>query len=198
MNYYAAKAYILDRLKHQLNDSFTYHSFSHTLDVLSITERLCSLEQIPIYETVLLKTAALFHDSGFLIDNKNHEELGCGIVKEVLPKYDYTVKEIDAISGMIMATKIPQSPQNELEAIICDADLDYLGRSDFYTIGNTLFEELKTYHVLSTKTEWNKLQVKFLSAHQFFTTTNQVRREPQKQKYLQELKRWLEVHEVVK
>ena len=63
---------------------------------------------------------------------------------------------------MIMATKIPQSPRNGLEEIICDADLDYLGRDDFYEIGATLFEELKAYNVLQNEREWNRIQVKFL------------------------------------
>jgi len=34
-------------------------------------------------------------------------------------------------------------PANLLEEIICDSDLDYLGRSDFIPVSNTLFEELK-------------------------------------------------------
>lgn len=196
MNYHAAKAYILDRLGHQLDENLTYHSLSHTLDVLNITEELCLLEKISVYETMLLKTAALFHDSGFLINNKNHEELGCGIVREVLPRYDYTEIAIQKICDMIMATKIPQSPKNNLEKIICDADLDYLGRDDFYKIGNKLFQELKTYHVLSTETDWNQLQVKFIGAHHFFTTTNRTRREPKKQQHLKALKNWLLAHEV--
>ena len=57
----------------------------------------------------------------------------------------------EQICGMIMATKIPQSPKNYLEQILCDADLDYLGRDDFYDIGGTLFKELKTYNVLDTE-----------------------------------------------
>ena len=87
-----------------------------------------------------------------------------------------------------MATKIPQSPKNKLEAIICDADLDYLGRDDFYDIGNTLFEELKAYNILQTEEAWNKLQVKFLENHSFFTNTNRRRRAPRKGKYLRELR----------
>ena len=139
----------------------------------------------------MLNPAALYHDSGFLINNVNHEELGCGIVAEHLPRYRYTSGEIKIIQSMIMATKIPQSPKNHLEQILCDADLDYLGRKDFYGIGNTLFQELKAYNVLQDKVAWNKLQVKFIEAHNFFTSSNQYRREQQKQEYLQQLREWL-------
>lgn len=195
MNYHAVKIFLLDKLERELSDKLSYHSIYHTQDVLRVTEELCMAEKISPYETLLLKTAALFHDSGFTKSNLNHEEHGCTIARTVLPHYDYTSVEIERICGMIMATKIPQSPQNFLEQIICDADLDYLGRDDFYTIGNTLFEELQAYNVLHSKLEWNKLQIKFLSNQQFFTPTNKRRREPQKQVHLQALKEWLLVHE---
>ena len=35
------------------------------------------------------------------------------------------------------ATKIPQTPLTKLEEIICDADLDYLGREDFFEISRS-------------------------------------------------------------
>ena len=65
------------------------------------------------------------------------------MAREILPAYGLTRDQIDTICGMIMATRIPQSPSNQLERILCDADLDYLGRDDFYEIGGRLFEELR-------------------------------------------------------
>ena len=94
-----------------------------------------------------------------------------------------------------MATKIPQAPKNLLERIICDADLDYLGRNDFYKIGNTLFEEFKEYKVISDEESWNRLQVGFIGGHNFFTETTLARRESKKQEYLQELKKLVESYE---
>lgn len=188
MNYHAAKAFIVDKLERELSADLTYHGLHHTLDVLRVTEELCLMEAIGAYEGMLLKTAALFHDSGFIKNNKDHETLGCAIAREHLPRYDYTPLEIERVCGMIMATKIPQSPGNFLEAILCDADLDYLGREDFFDIGSTLFEELKTYRVLQREEDWNRLQVSFLEKHAFFTPTNQRRRAPRKQTYLEQLK----------
>lgn len=188
MNYHAAKAFILDKLEKELSDKLTYHGLHHTLDVLAITEELCYFEKVTPFDALLLKTAALFHDSGFTISNVSHETFGCQLAQEHLPRYDYTPAEIETICGMIMATKIPQSPRNFLEKIICDADLDYLGRDDFYTIGAKLFEELRTYNVLNTEEAWNRLQVSFLEKHAFFTRTNRRRRAPRKQRYLEELK----------
>ena len=189
MNFHAVRAFIMDKLGRELSSKLTYHGLHHTLDVLYATEELCYFEQIPPYESILLKTAALFHDSGFTISNKNHEEHGCSIARSILPCYGYTNGEIERICGMIMATKIPQQPQNKLEAILCDADLDYLGRDDFYNIGHTLYQEFKTYEVVQDEKSWNELQVRFLESHTFFTNTNKKRRNNKKIKYLGELRR---------
>jgi uncharacterized protein len=196
MDYHAAKAFILDKLRRELSPKLSYHGLHHTLDVLHITSELCELENIPPYESILLKTAALFHDSGFTIHNKDHEALGCDIAQKHLPGYGYSPSEIDRICSMIMATKIPQSPCNFLEAILCDADLDYLGRTDFYTIGATLFHELETFGVLKGENAWNQLQVTFLEKHSFLTPTNIRRRNAQKNIHLTELKQWLSACEV--
>jgi len=188
MNYHATKAFILDKLENELSEKLTYHGLHHTVDVLYIAEELCYLEKVSPYDALLVKTAALFHDSGFTLDNEDHEELGCRIARQNLPRYDYSQSEIERVCGMIMATKIPQAPRDKLERIICDADLDYLGRDDFYEIGSTLFEELKSYDILHDEREWNRLQVRFLENHRFFTSTNKRRRSRKKRGYLRELK----------
>jgi predicted metal-dependent HD superfamily phosphohydrolase len=188
MNYQAAKDFVLDILHNELSEKFSYHGLHHTLDVLEVAEDLGRQTGISAKEMILLRTAALYHDSGFTISNVNHEELGCGIARENLPHFGYTPEDVDLICGMIMATKIPQSPQNKLEEILCDSDLDYLGRDDFYSIGATLFEELHYHNLVKSKEDWNRIQVNFLESHAFFTPINQQRRTPRKMQYLMELK----------
>ena len=91
--------------------------------------------------------------------------------------------------------RIPQSPgEDHLAQVLCDADLDYLGRTDFFAIGDRLFAEFKRYGVLSTERAWNELQVEFLNKHRYFTATNVRDREPMKQKNLRAVERWLEEH----
>jgi len=171
-----------------LSELLYYHGVHHTLDVLQRATELCEIEKIPSHETTLLKTAALYHDCGFMYSNVDHEQLGCNIVVEMLPQFQYEDREIDLICRMIMATKVPQSPQTELEAILCDADLDYLGRNDFKAIGDTLFQELKAHQTLESREEWNRMQVSFLESHSYFTKTNQQLRQALKQQHLDQLK----------
>jgi len=188
MNYQAAKVFILNKLKQDLPEDLTYHGIHHTFDVLNAAKELCRMESISIYESLLVKTAALFHDSGFTLQRKNHEEISCQIAARHLPDFQYSKKEIERVCGMIMATKIPQSPKNHLEKIICDADLDYLGREDFESISISLLKELKTAKVLETEEAWNLIQVDFIRNHRFFTNTNKKRRSPKSQEHLERLK----------
>lgn len=169
MQFNKVKKFILDKLKKELPKNLTYHSLGHIKDVYKAAEHLARLEGVDGEDLTLLLTAVLFHDSGFLIQQKDHERVGCDIAREHLPEFGYSSKEIERICGMIMATKIPQDPHDKLEQIICDADLDYLGRDDFFSIGNKLFDELCMYGIINTELEWNKLQVRFLEKHHYFT-----------------------------
>jgi uncharacterized protein len=130
----------------------------------------------------------LFHDSGFMNTYQGHEEEGCRIAQQVLPDFGYTPGQISAICGMIMATKIPQNPQTHLERIISDADLDYLGRDDFEPIAATLYEELKARDLVSDVEAWNKIQVRFIDAHRYWTTSERERRNAQKEQHLAALR----------
>jgi predicted metal-dependent HD superfamily phosphohydrolase len=187
MDYRGAKDFILNKLRKELSPTLHYHGIHHTMDVLVITEQLCLAESITPYDTLLLKTAALYHDAGFIRSSIEHERHSCDIARENLPEFHYPSQAIEKICGMIMATKIPQTPRNFLEEIICDADLDYLGRNDFYTIGHTLFQELKANEVLETEEAWNRLQLKFLKEHHFFTSTSQNKREKKKLEHLSQI-----------
>lgn len=192
MNYQAAKTFILDQLEQHLAPELTYHGVHHTLDVLRVAEELCRFEGIDSRQVILIKTAALFHDAGFMRSNKQHEWHSCRIVEEFLPRFGYSPAAIRQINRMILATRIPQSPTTIPEKILCDADLDYLGRDDFFPIGSTLFQELKTFGQLTDEQEWNRLQVSFLEQHRFFTPTNIRRRRPQKLAHLAQLRQMVE------
>jgi predicted metal-dependent HD superfamily phosphohydrolase len=182
----SAQRYIF-RLLDALPTTLTYHGKHHTLDVLSVVRAICRRENISEHESKLLEIAAAFHDAGFLMTYKCHEEKSCELAQDILPRFAFSDEDIEQICGMIMATKIPQSPKNKLEQILCDADLDYLGRGDFERIAATLFQEMKNFNLLHDENEWNRIQVKFLQSHQYFTRSSRKMRSPRKQKHLQVL-----------
>ncbi len=188
-NYSPEEKFILQKLETELPGNLTYHGIHHTLDVLNAALKIAKEENVSEAEIKLLRIAVLFHDAGFTGIYKNHEEKGCELVKEILPTFGYSNEEIVIICGMIMATKIPQTPKTQLEKIICDADLDYLGRKDFHRISNNLFEEMKIYVHVHDEKQWNIIQKNFLEKHRYYTQYGIINREPQKQKHLQQIRK---------
>ena len=186
------KSRIFRLLRSGLDPRLTYHSTEHTEDVLRQVERIAAAENITdIRQLLLIRIAALFHDTGFLRTYKGHEKESCVIMLATLDTGLFTEAEIEMICGMIMATKIPQMPKNLLEMIICDADLDYLGREDFEAISNSLKNEFLTYGVIQSGMEWDRLQVSFFNSHQYFTATSALSRCPAKKQHLELLKQKL-------
>ena len=183
---------ILDKLEKELPDYLYYHNIKHTIDVVTEVELIGWGEGCTDEEILLLKTAALFHDAGHTVAYENHEFHGTQLAREMLPAYNYTPEQIERICEIIMATKLPPRPANLLESIICDSDLDYLGRSDFIPVSNTLYEELKAQNKIGSLNDWNKLQVKFISGHQYFTKTARRLREVNKQQQIERIQGLIE------
>ena len=183
---------ILDKLEKELPTYLYYHNVKHTVDVVTEVELIGWGEGVSDEEILLLKTAALFHDAGHIIAYDNHEYHGTIMAQEYLPKYNYTPEQISHICELIMATKLPPKPKNLLEKIMCDSDLDYLGRSDFIPVSNTLYKELKEQKKIGSLNDWNKIQLNFISEHQYFTKTAQSLREVNKQKQIERIMQIIE------
>lgn len=180
---------VIDFLIKNLPSHLYYHDYSHTIDVVNQAELIGYGEGVSDEQILLLKTAALFHDTGHTIESAGHEEHSCTIAKEWLKEYNYTSDQIDEICNIIMATKMPPAPETLLQRIICDSDLDYLGRTDFIPTSNALYKELEAIGVMNDLNEWNKLQIKFLSGHQFYTATSRRLREVNKQAQIERIQK---------
>jgi ligand-binding sensor domain-containing protein/class 3 adenylate cyclase/predicted metal-dependent HD superfamily phosphohydrolase len=188
IRYIKAEKYIVNRLKEELPANLYYHDLRHTLDVCAAVERLALMEGIEGDDIFLLKTAALYHDAGFVHKYKNNEDLGARLAQEVLPRFGYTQEQIEKIGRLIRSTKVPQKPKTHLQQIICDADLDYLGGDEFHQIADNLKRELMERDVISSDKQWDELQVKFLEDHTYFTKTAIMLRRVNKLARLEEVK----------
>jgi uncharacterized protein len=162
---------ILDKLLNELPGTLHYHTIDHTLDVYESVSTIAKLEGINSYDFKLLRVAAIYHDVGYLIEKENHEEHSCEIARKYLPQFMYSIEDINAICKLIMATKMPQNPKTHLEQIICDADLDYLGRSDFFILSKRLYKEMLELDTINNWKEWIQIQEYFLQQHHYFTKT---------------------------
>lgn len=178
---------LLDYLEQKLPADLHYHNIKHTIDVVTEVELIGWAEGVSEEDILLLKLAALFHDAGHTINYKDHEHYGTVMAREKLATFEFSQEQIDTVCRLILATKMPPKPTDLLEEIMCDSDLDYLGRTDFIPVSNTLFLELKDRDLIGTWDDWNNLQIKFIQKHQYFTSTALSLREVNKQQQIERL-----------
>ena len=184
-----AAQFISGLLLTQLSDKLTYHDLDHTNGVLNAATELAAAENVSDeHDLTLLRTAALFHDCGYVNTYDQHEEESCQIARDHLPNFGYSEEDIEVICSLIMKTKMPQQPHTILEKILCDADLDYLGKDDFEETGNKLFKEWVAMGKIQNEDEWNRKQIKFLESHTYWTASALNSRNQKKAEHLQKLK----------
>lgn len=184
VQYDRLKNYVLNRLEKELPKNLLYHSVNHTTDVLNAVERISKKEKLNNDEQLLLNTAALLHDTGYLFTYKNNEELAVRIAKKILPDFGYTPAQIRIINGIIRTTKIRSTPKTKLQQIMNDADYDYLGRNDYFSIANKLYKELKLQDISIDDRQWLIMQIKFIKKHKYYTSSQIIVRDKTKQKNL--------------
>ncbi len=181
------KEFVINLLKSGLPSNYYYHNHEHTLYVLDKAVQIGRHEGCTEKEIELLSAGALWHDTGFIHTFTGHEEKGCLLAQQYLPGFGFLGDDIDKVCGMIRATKIPQSPQNKLEEIIADADLEYLGTRSAAIKAESLYRELRSIDPAFTKEQWNEVQISFLQKHHYFTNFCKEKREHIKLKYMERL-----------
>jgi predicted metal-dependent HD superfamily phosphohydrolase len=197
INYYKAERHIIKVLEKGLSEKLHYHSIEHTKDVVKAVERIALMEGVTDEGLFLLKSAATYHDAGFVEQYDKNEPVGARLAEEILPKYGYTKQHIETIKELIYVTQIPHQPKNKLEEIMCDADLDYLGRDDFHEIADKLRRELKEHGKIDSDRKWDEIQLSFLTMHKYFTETSIKTRQDKKSKNIAEVQARLDKNEYI-
>ena len=189
-----AKRYVFARLERELPSTLYYHSLAHTRDdVLPAATRLARLEGLSGEDQLLLETAAIYHDVGFVERYRDHEDLGAEIAAQSLPCFGYNADQIRRICAVILATVVTTVPRNLLEAVIKDADLDVLGRKDFCASNHRLLQESRLYVGPVEEGVWVAGQAQFLVEHTYFTRSAQALRDAGKRRNLARLRAQLDL-----
>lgn len=169
-DYDAARSYALSRLRNELPRTLLYHDFRHTAgDVLPAAERLAAIHEVEGEDLQLLRVAAAYHDVGYIEAYWQHELTSLRVAAQTLPGFGFASPQIDRVLGLIVATRLPQSPRDLLEQIMSDADLDSLGRKDYFELSERLRQELELRGELRPLHQWQEVQIAFLKQHGYFT-----------------------------
>ena len=188
MNYAEAEKFVLEYLHKNLATTIHYHHVFHTENVIKSSERLCLLEKLDEESSLLIKTAALFHDTGFVTQYEKNEPVGAAFAEKHLPAFGYDTAQIEIIKDLILATDTSKQPQGLYHKIIRDADLDYIGRADFFSISQLLRQELLEHGKAIKLVEWYALEKEFLDNHVYFTDAAYALRNKGKLNNLEEIK----------
>jgi len=153
----------------KLDKKYLYHNLDHTKRVVKSAIKIGASYDLSDDQWKVLLTACLLHDFGFIKSHINHEETGADIAESILTEYGYNQEQIKSVKSLILVTKAIAIPNNNLESIIRDSDLEYLGSNNFEIISEKLKEEWVACNVVSSEEEFYKLQLDFLINHQFHT-----------------------------
>ncbi|MBF0231714.1 MAG: response regulator [Desulfamplus sp.] len=182
LQYNRIKKFVLEKLEKELSPKLYYHNLFHTQeDVLPAAKLFALLEGIRGDDLYTLLISVLFHDIGYIEQYNCNEEIAVRMASEILPQFGVTPQHIEKISNIILATRMPQKPNDILEQIICDADLDSLGRADFFLISSNLKKEIGEFSTPIEDDVWLKRQLNFLESHKYFTESAKSIRDKSKQ-----------------
>jgi uncharacterized membrane-anchored protein YitT (DUF2179 family)/predicted metal-dependent HD superfamily phosphohydrolase len=187
MQYQQVYDFLMPRLESELPAWLTYHNADHTKYVISRVELLANAEKISGDDLVMLKTAALFHDAGFLQQSHGHEEISCIMAREILPDHEYNDQQIEHICRIIIATQLPQNPTDRLGEVLCDADLYYILEKNYAANADKMFLEFRHNGDVNSETEWQLKQIEFLANHNYFTRSARSVLEGKKEAIIKEL-----------
>jgi predicted metal-dependent HD superfamily phosphohydrolase len=188
VNFVGIRSFILTKLTKELSKELIYHSVEHTLRVESAVMKYASLENLNEHDTLLIRTAALFHDAGFIERYEHNEELGALLFEKNAPNFGFNEVDMKLVSDIILSTSYIDVPKNVLEAIMRDADLDYLGTADYHRTAQSLFDEMAKFGQSHTPQKTLEIQLDYLkNRHAYYTESAKKLRDAGKQKRILEL-----------
>ena len=165
-----AEVYVSTLLTEKLPRWAVYHNLTHTEQTVAATKEIGEGSSLSKAELEVALVAAWFHDVGYLDVVEGHEERSCDIAVHFLRSRNYPQPRLDQVLACIRATKVPQSPQNLLEQVVCDADMIHLGKKKFFERSSLLRMELE---LRSEETlndlDWLLKNVEFAAAGNFHT-----------------------------
>ncbi|MCK5105544.1 MAG: HD domain-containing protein [Cyclobacteriaceae bacterium] len=190
------KEYVAGFIAENFTEKICYHNIDHTLEVVEAVEIIgkhCNISKEDM-EAVII--AAWFHDTGYFLGCENHEEASANIAKQFLFDENVDPNIINKVANCILSTKIPQTPKNTLEKIICDADLFHLASEKFFNKSELLWRELTLHNHKITPECWLNKSKEFVEAHEYHTTFGKEILLPKMEKNLALLKLKIKEYEI--
>ena len=169
------------------NEKLTFHNLRHTMEVYSQAELLGRAESLTEEDLLVLKTAALLKDIGYLKDYRAPEEKSAGFAESELPRYRFTESQVHQVEMLLRSSAIVNAASSLLEKILMDAQTLYYGRVDFIPQCENLYQEELHYGLAQGKAEWVRSMMQKVRMHEYFTSTARKLREVSREEQVRQL-----------
>ncbi len=168
-----------------ISDKYTYHNLQHTINVVNAVKEICAQENLTEEVIESLEIAAWFHDMGYDQGAEGHEQRSAEYATKFLTEQGFSKDRIHTICANILATKYPQVPTTLAEKILCDADLNHLGKDTYWDRCGKVRQELALVKdLIMDEQEWIDFELEFMKNHKFHTTVGQTTYEKNKLKHI--------------
>jgi predicted metal-dependent HD superfamily phosphohydrolase len=175
------------------DERLAYHNVQHTERVVRAAMQIADHYQLNDRDYFIVIAAAWFHDIGYFTNPANHEAEGAIKAADFLKQNEVDQEAIAAVEQCILATKMPQTPKNLLEQIVCDADLFHLGTDDFATTNKVMRKEVESIKGIKiSKDQWRGNAIHLLETHQYHTDYARLLLNDKKEKNLDKLRKKME------
>lgn len=165
-----AQTHVTTLLSEKLPPWAVYHNLLHTEQVVDAAQEIGEGIRLAKSEMEIVLLAALFHDVAYVDGVEGHEERAAALATEFLNSKNYSPQRTELVAGCIRATKMPQSPKNSLEEVVCDADLSHIGKKRFFERSDLLRMETEMHTgVTMSDVDWLQKNIEFASSGTFFT-----------------------------
>ncbi len=179
-------------LKEEFPEGLVYHGLEHTWNVVSAAKEIGKHSELNEEDLEVVELAAWFHDLGYKSSVSDHEAHSAELAQDFLKKRKLDDHKIVKVMGCIMATKMPQSPKNLIEQVVCDADLLHLSTDKYFEQSSRLKKEIEN---LSGKQysdiDWMDSNKNFFKEHTYFTDYVNEKYAEQKKENLKKVKKKL-------
>ncbi|TXB61783.1 Pycsar system effector family protein [Phaeodactylibacter luteus] len=183
-----AQEYVAQFYADHFPENLVFHDFHHTRQVAEAALELGAEAGVGEEGLLALQLAAWFHDLGYYQQPEGHEERSAALAEAFLQEQGAPLEIIETVKGCILATRLPQSPRTELQAILCDADLSHLGNEHYWDRCGRLRQEMNiAREVVMSDPEWVEFEIGFLMNHRYHTEAARERFNKGKHKHIKQL-----------
>ncbi len=184
---------VFENILSNLPENLHFHREEYARKIYDQSFLLCRAEEVEQEDRLLIRTAALMLFTGLTQAYANYENRSSVIAREILPEFAYSESQIDKICNLIMATKAPFQPNNQLEKILIDTKMEYIGRPEYPEQIKLLHQEMVESGININGQQFKKQQLELLYTFDFFTIAARRLREVsgEEQRTSLEQERWI-------